>query len=135
MREIFAVCVLLSLITFDCFSQDAYFVNDTWENVIKLSKEQNKILFVYLYSNQNNCSFCTELDSIIFKNSTIFNKLSKEVIFYKANAELKGDGTIILERFANGEKRTPVFIYICLYLFTFGGKKTFTIKFTQKVVI
>jgi hypothetical protein len=108
MKTFFAVFILLNSITFNSFSQDSYFINDSWENVIKFSTDRNQMLFVYIYSEK--CDVCKELDEKVFSNTEKMNRLLEKVIFYKVDFNDKSNGQKIVEKFRL--TKTPTFLFL-----------------------
>ncbi len=94
--------------TFDCFSQNKYFIDDSWEKVIKFSIDRNQMLFVYIYSEK--CDVCKELDEKVFSNTEKMNRLLENVIFYKADFNDKINGQKIVEKFSL--TKTPTFLFL-----------------------
>lgn len=92
MRYFFAVCLLLNFISFKVCSQDEYFVNDTWENVVKLSKQKKQMLVVFVYA-EKKCDLCDELFLKTFGKNDVMERLSSNVIFYKIDITKDNNST------------------------------------------
>ncbi len=83
------------------------FFDGTWDEALKQSKKQNKLIFLDVYATW--CGPCKRLDALTFSDSEVGKFYNKQFINFKANGE-KGEGLLLRQRYSVRAYPTLLFI-------------------------
>lgn len=81
----FLLFIILITLNFQGFGQNNSYKEESWEKLITLSKEENKTILVYVYTDSD---LCRALEKNVL-NSENLAKISKDLIYYKIKFESK----------------------------------------------
>lgn len=102
-KQLFVFIILITL-SFQGFSQNNSNSEELWEKLKTISKEENKTILVYVYTDSD---LCRELEKNVL-NSENLAKISKDLIYLKINFESKET-----ELFKSwGLKKTPTIFWV-----------------------
>jgi len=79
------ILLLLGINTIS-YSQELIIIEQDFEKATKISKKENKLLFIDFYTTW--CKPCKKMDLWIFQNDTLSHKLAKDYVLLKYNAEV-----------------------------------------------
>mgnify|MGYP001167333083 CR=1 FL=1 len=103
----FRITLLLLAFSTCTYAQGIQFFKGSWSQLLQTAKQQNKIIFVDVYTDW--CGPCKEMDRSVFTAKLVGNKYNNGFLSYKLNAE-KGEGIQLAEDFnVNG---FPTFLYL-----------------------
>ena len=130
MRIFFAVYILFSLVTFKVCSQKVFFEQDNWRNVVKLAKEKNQMIIIYLFS--ENCKNCKNTFNDVFSDSTILSHYSKENILFKVNVDKKIGKSLVNKYFV---KQNPSVLLVLPNGNLFREFSSSTVEIPKEIII
>lgn len=83
-KQLFLFIIIITL-NFQGFCQNKSFSEASWENLVNLSKENDKTILIYVYSDSD---LCRDLERNVFNSETLA-KLPEELVFYKTKFDSK----------------------------------------------
>ncbi len=92
--------------TFYCYSQGMLFYSGSWEEVLDKAKEENKLIFVDVYTDW--CAPCKKMAKSTFTHEEVGTYYNTSFINYKVNAE-EGEGIALAEHW--GVRAYPFLLY------------------------
>lgn len=103
-----ALAIVITVTTHAQNTESINFQNNlTWQQVLDKAKNENKIVFVDLYTDW--CAPCKRMESEIFTLKRVADTFNKKFVNYRINAE-KGEGIDVAKRYGVGGY--PYFIFV-----------------------
>ncbi|MCB0621117.1 MAG: thioredoxin family protein [Saprospiraceae bacterium] len=109
MKNLLICCSFLLLTSMTAFAQDGgiQFAEGSWEEVLRQAAEQNKLIFVDVYTDW--CGPCKMMSRNVFPASEVGAFFNEHFINYKMNAE-KGEGPVFSRNYRVRAYPTLLFI-------------------------
>ncbi len=107
MKKIALVLICSLALTFLAEAQGIQFVEDKWENVLNLAKEQDKLIFVDAYTTW--CGPCKWMSANVFPEESVGAFFNAEFINVKMDME-KGEGLEVAKTYS--VRAYPTFLFI-----------------------
>lgn len=105
-KSINLCCILLVMVNF-AFAQGIVFEKGTWDEALAKAKQENKILFVDVYTSW--CAPCKMVAKTVFPQEKVGNYYNQHFINYQLDGE-KGNGPDVVKKY--GVKAYPTFLFI-----------------------
>lgn len=107
MNKIFAIWCLLLLAGSSVLAQGILFEQGTWKEALAKAKQENKILFVDVYTSW--CGPCKIVAKTVFPQEKVGDYYNHYFISYQLDGE-KGDGPDVVKKY--GVNTYPTFLYL-----------------------
>ena len=107
MKKTISVLILLTSLTVNASSQSIHFEELTWQQALAKAKQQNKMIFVELYTTW--CTYCRQMEQSTFLTNETGSYYNEHFINVKYDAQ-KGDGIQIRKSYTL--LGFPTFLYL-----------------------
>lgn len=123
MNRILGIVIVLIFVTFRVSAQNEAFVHSSWADAVRLAKEKNQLLLVFI-SPEKNCIKCSDIFGEIKKDSEKLSRLSKEAIFYELDLSKEDNQAKVF--FEN-----RIFLKPSIFFIDFNQNRRFSVELTN----